>query len=182
LTDARIAAPSPDARLVLLSDRPVSEQGQQDLLDRSAEAAALGGLVRASRFAAPFTLAVFADWGMGKSSRLAQMRAHLEAAADDVDVVWFNAWNTRGGQGLEALVKAVLDKLDRRTLRRLARAVSGESAAAWLRVLLRGLAGTMALHHLVDGAARNGSRMWTSSCSGTATSRGTARHLAACGC
>jgi len=140
----------PDS-LVLLSDRPVSESGQKDLLDRAAEASALAALVRASRSAAPFTLAVFADWGMGKSSLLSQMAAELRSSGD-VEVVWFNAWLARGGQGLEALVKAVLDRLDRKSLRRLARAVSGESAtASWLRVLARGLAGTFALHHLVDG-------------------------------
>lgn len=139
------------AGLVLLSDRPVADGGQEDLLNRAAEASALADLVRASRSAAPFTLAVFADWGMGKSSLLSQVATELKATGD-VDVVWFNAWATRGGQGLEALVKAVLDRLDRRSLRRLARAVSGDSdAASWFRVLARGLAGAFALHHLVDG-------------------------------
>ena len=151
----QLAGPSPavasPAGLVLLSDRPVGEGGQRDLLDRAVEAAALAGLIRASRAAAPFTLAVFADWGMGKSSLLAQVSTELKAGGEDVVTVWFNAWTTRGGQGLEALVKAVLDRLDRRSLRRLARAVSGASqAASWLRVLARGVAQTFAMHHLVD--------------------------------
>ena len=142
---------SSNTGLVLLSDRPVAEDGQTDLLDRGGEAAALAELVRASRAAAPFTLAVYADWGMGKSSLLSQMAAHLKAAGD-IEVVWFNAWNTRSGQGLEALVKVVLNKLDAPSIRRLAREVSGHrAAAAWLRVLLSAFARTVALHHLVDG-------------------------------
>lgn len=137
--------------LKLLSDRPVAADGQTDLLDRAAEAQRLAELVSASRSAAPFTLAVYADWGMGKSSLLLQMADRL-AASPDVEVVWFNAWTTDAAGGLEVLVKSVLDRLDPRSLRRLARAVSGDSpAASWSRVLARGLAGTLRLHHLVDG-------------------------------
>ncbi|HET9170944.1 MAG TPA: P-loop NTPase fold protein [Actinospica sp.] len=136
--------------LTLLSDQPVAADGQRDLLGRSAEADRLAELLRDSRAAAPFTLAVHADWGMGKSSLLRQTAERLR---EDVqtEVVWFNAWMA-GGNGLEGLIKSVLDKLDARSLRRLARAVSGESAAAsWAKVLVRGVAGTLRLHHLVDG-------------------------------
>jgi tetratricopeptide (TPR) repeat protein len=138
-------------RLKLLSDRPVAADGQTDLLDRAAEAQKLADLVGASRSSAPFTLAVYADWGMGKSSLLLQMAERL-AAQPDIEVVWFNAWTADAEGSLEVLVKSVLDRLDARSLRRLARAVSGDSAAAsWSRVLARGLAGTLRLHHLVDG-------------------------------
>jgi tetratricopeptide (TPR) repeat protein len=137
--------------LKLLSDRPVAADGQTDLLDRAAEAQRLADLVSASRSAAPFTLAVYADWGMGKSSLLLQMAERLKASGE-VEVVWFNAWTADAGGSLEVLVKSVLDRLDPRSLRRLARAVSGDSAAAsWSRVLVRGLAGTLRLDHLVDG-------------------------------
>lgn len=139
-----------DTTLTLLSDQPVAPDGQQDLLGRSGEADRLADLLRDSRAAAPFTLAVHAEWGMGKSSLLRQTAQRLRQDPH-TEVVWFNAW-TAGGSGLEGLIKSVLDRLDPRSLRRLARAVSGESvAASWARVLVRGLAGTVRLHHLVDG-------------------------------
>ncbi|HEY3873763.1 MAG TPA: P-loop NTPase fold protein [Actinocrinis sp.] len=149
-TRREAAATDTDTTLTLLSDQPVSPDGQQDLLGRAGEADRLADLLRDSRAAAPFTLAVHAEWGMGKSSLLRQTAQRLRQDPD-TEVVWFNAW-TAGGSGLEGLIKSVLDRLDPRSLRRLARAVSGESAAAsWARVLVRGLAGTVRLHHLVDG-------------------------------
>jgi hypothetical protein len=150
------ADPERPEQLRLLSDRPVDAKGrgqgssQQDLLDRAGEAERLARLLFDSRSAAPFTLAVYADWGMGKTSLLNQT-AELLDAHKDVAVVRFNAWMA-DGDGLEMLIKSVLDQLDPRTLHRLARKVSGNSAAAsWGKVLIRGAAGTVRLHHLVDG-------------------------------
>lgn len=135
---------------MLLSDQPVGEDGQQDLLSRSIAARQLADLIRASRAAAPFALAVYADWGMGKSSMLSQVEAQFRAAPD-VKTVWFNAWTANRGDALETLIKSVLGQLDPSALRRLARRFSGESGlGTWARILLRGAAGAVRLHHLVD--------------------------------
>jgi hypothetical protein len=138
------------SKLVLLSDQPVGEDGQEDLLDRSDAARQLAELIHASRSAAPFTLAVYADWGMGKSSLLRQV-ADQFADSQGVETVWFNAWTASRADALETLIKSVLDRLDPNALRRLARHVGGDTGAgAWARVTLSGLAGTVRMHHLVD--------------------------------
>ena len=129
----------------------MDRSGQPDLLDRADEAKRLAELLYDSRQSAPFTLAVYADWGMGKSSLLNQTAELLEQEPN-VEVVRFNAWTAGQGDSLEILIKSVLDRLDDRTLRRLARAVVGDTTvSAWCHVLLRGLAGIVRAHHLVDG-------------------------------
>jgi len=140
-----------ESGLVLLSDQPVGQDGQRDLLSRSAAARQLADLIRASRTAAPFTLAVYADWGMGKSSLLSQVEAQFEGTPD-VRTVWFNAWTADRGDALETLIKSVLGQLDPSALRRLARRFGGDTRlGAWAKVAVHGLAGTVRLHHLVDG-------------------------------
>lgn len=139
-----------ESDLVLLSDQPVGQDGQEDLLARSVPARQLARLIRDSRAAAPFVLAVYADWGMGKSSMLSQVKAEFD---DDPDVktVLFNAWTANRADALETLIKSVLAQLDPSVLRRLARRFNGESGlGAWIRVILRGAAGVFRLHHLVD--------------------------------
>lgn len=139
-----------ESELVLLSDQPVGDDGQRDLLARSVAARQLADLIRASRGAAPFALAVYADWGMGKSSMLSQVEAEFRDTPD-VKTVWFNAWTANRGDALETLIKSVLGQLDPSALRRLARRFGGESGlGAWTRILLRGAAGAFRLHHLVD--------------------------------
>jgi hypothetical protein len=139
-----------DPILRLLSDRPI-EGDAVDLLDRWREADRLARLLRESRLAAPFTLAVYADWGMGKSSLLNQTAELLEREPDFA-VVRFNAWLADSGNGLEMLIKSVLDKVDRRSLRKLVREISGDSmAVSWMRVVATGAAGIFRLHYLVDG-------------------------------
>lgn len=139
-----------ESGLVLLSDQPVGRDGQQDLLARSAAASQLAELIRASRAAAPFTLAVYADWGMGKSSLLSQVAAQFENAPD-VKTVWFNAWTASRSDALETLIKSVLVQLDPSALRRLAHRFGSDTRmGAWARVAAHGLAGTVRLHHLVD--------------------------------
>jgi KAP family P-loop domain len=145
-----LAALSAGSDFVLLSDQPVGDQGQGDLLSRSAAARQLAELIRASQSAAPFTLAVYADWGMGKSSLLRQVADQFADSAQ-VETVWFNAWTATRADALESLIKSVLDRLDPQVLRRLARrAGSATGPWAWIRVLMRGLAGAVRLQSLVD--------------------------------
>jgi hypothetical protein len=145
-----LAASSVGSEFVLLSDQPVDEKGQGDLLSRSEAARQLAELIRASQSAAPFTLAVYADWGMGKSSLLRQVADQFKDSAQ-VETVWFNAWTATRADALESLIKSVLDSLDPRVLRRLARkAGSATGLWAWIRVLVRGLAGAVRLQSLVD--------------------------------
>src|SRR5258708_7522218 len=117
---------------------------------RSATTGRSGERIRVSRVRAHFTLAGYAEWGMGKSSLLSQVQAQVENAAD-VKTVLFNAWTASRGDALETLIKSVLGQLDPSALRRLARRFGAESrAGAWARVALHGVAGTVRLHHLVD--------------------------------
>lgn len=139
-----------ESELVLLSDQPVGEDGQEDLLFRSEAARQLAELIRASRNAAPFALAVYADWGMGKSSLLSQVAAQFKDAPD-VKTVWFNAWTASRGDALESLIKSVLGQLDPNALRRLARRFGADTGpGAWMRTITSGLAEAFRLNHLVD--------------------------------
>ena len=95
-------------------------------------------------------MAIYGEWGAGKSSILRQMASRL-SMNPNVETVWFNAWTGGGSDVLENLIKAVLDRLDPRTLRRLARRLDrATGAAAWSKIVARGLAGACGLHHLVD--------------------------------
>ncbi|MGW0577632.1 KAP family P-loop NTPase fold protein, partial [Streptomyces sp. NPDC002920] len=100
----------------LLNDEPVTAP-EADLLGTGRAARELAALVHASRAATPFTLAVDAGWGMGKSSLMRLVRAELEQRAD-VETVWYNAWTSTSADVLEGLIKTVLMKFDRRVLRR----------------------------------------------------------------
>jgi hypothetical protein len=95
----------------------------------------LAGLITASRATAPFTVAVDAAWGMGKSSLLHQLEARL-SGEPDVSVVWFNAWTSGPTSALEGLIKSVLLRLDRNLIRRALRSMSRR---AHLFGVLRGL-------------------------------------------
>ncbi|MER7925204.1 P-loop NTPase fold protein [Streptomyces sp. NPDC096057] len=100
----------------LLSDEPVSA-AEGDLLGAGTAARQLAALIHDSRAATPFTLAVDAGWGMGKSSLMSLVRAELEPR-DDVRTVWYNAWSATGADVLEGLIKTVLMTFDKRLLRR----------------------------------------------------------------
>lgn len=104
----------PANEFVVLSDEPV-EIDSDDLLGVSEVAASLVSLITGSRDSAPFTVAIDAGWGMGKSSLMRLMRAQL--AAENVPTVWFNAW-TSGPDALEVLIKSVLLRFDRNVVRR----------------------------------------------------------------
>ncbi|WP_344679119.1 P-loop NTPase fold protein [Saccharopolyspora taberi] len=102
------------ARFVVLNDEPV-EDGRGDLLGVSETARSLTDLITTSRSSTPFTVAIDAGWGTGKSSLMRLMRSQLEA--DGVPTAWFNAW-TSGPDALEVLIKSVLLSFDRSILRR----------------------------------------------------------------
>nr|WP_240929285.1 P-loop NTPase fold protein [Streptomyces coryli] len=105
----------------MLNDEPVRAPAV-DLLGTGQRAAQLSALILRSSGVTPFTIAVDADWGMGKSSLMHRVRSDLEAQPG-VECVWFNAWTSHGDDALEALIKSVLERFDRSALRRTARRV-----------------------------------------------------------
>ncbi|MFE5403022.1 P-loop NTPase fold protein [Streptomyces sp. NPDC056580] len=100
----------------LLNDEPVTE-ADADLLSVGRAAGELARLLHDSRTSTPFTLAVDAGWGMGKSSLMRLVEAELRKQQDTV-TVWYNAWTSTGADALEGLIKSVLMRFDRRVLRR----------------------------------------------------------------
>ncbi|MEU2789441.1 P-loop NTPase fold protein [Streptomyces sp. NPDC007100] len=136
-------------RLALLNDEPVDSAGT-DLLGAGRAARQLAGLLVDSRSSTPFTLAVDAGWGMGKSSLMRLVDAEL-ATAPEVHTVWYNAWTSTGADALEGLIKSVLMRFDRRLLRRALHRVSEQRALLRaLRALATVAAGPLGAAGLVD--------------------------------
>lgn len=104
----------------VLNDSPVGEGGNEDLLESTVTAGNLAELILASRAAAPFTVAIDAGWGMGKSSLLRRLDAAL-VRDPAVTTVWFNAWTAERAGAVEGLIKSVLLSFDRNVLRRAVR-------------------------------------------------------------
>lgn len=98
----------------MLGDEPVAG-ADDDLLGAAGTADSLVRLITGSRASSPFTVAIDAGWGMGKSSLMRLMRTQLED--QQVPTVWFNAW-TSGSDALEVLIKSVLLRFDRNVVRR----------------------------------------------------------------
>ncbi|MFF9477696.1 P-loop NTPase fold protein [Streptomyces sp. NPDC014733] len=137
-----------------MSDEPVTEAGG-DLLGAQAAARRLAGLLVASRPATPFTLAVDAGWGMGKSSLMRLVDAELTAQSD-VHTVWYNAWTSTGSDALEGLIKSVLMRFDRRVLRRgLQRATEQRALLRVVRAVTTVAAGPLGVAGLVDELWKN---------------------------
>ncbi|MFH8349244.1 P-loop NTPase fold protein [Streptomyces sp. NPDC018045] len=142
-------AASARQRLALLNDEPVDSAGT-DLLDAGRAARRLADLLVASRASTPFTLAVDAGWGMGKSSLMRLVDAEL-TAAPEVHTVWYNAWTSTGADALEGLIKSVLMRFDRRLLRRaLHRASEQRALLRVLRALAAVVAGPLGASGLVN--------------------------------
>ncbi|MEU9121321.1 P-loop NTPase fold protein [Streptomyces sp. NPDC048506] len=143
------SAPPPHGPFALLNDEPVAEPGA-DLLGAGRAARQLAGLLVASRASTPFTLAVDAGWGMGKSSLMRLVDAEL-AHAPEVHTVWYNAWTSTGADALEGLIKSVLMRFDRRVLRRgLQRVTERRALLRAVRALSAVVAGPLGLAGLVD--------------------------------
>ncbi|MFF3926752.1 P-loop NTPase fold protein [Streptomyces hirsutus] len=100
----------------LLNDEPVIAP-EADLLGSRKAASQLAQLLHGSRNATPFTFAIDAGWGMGKSSLMRLVEAELRQHKD-IETVWYNAWASTGADALEGLIKCVLGRFDRRLLRR----------------------------------------------------------------
>ncbi|MEU4199739.1 P-loop NTPase fold protein [Streptomyces sp. NPDC045470] len=138
-----------EQRLALLNDEPVDTAGT-DLLGSGQAARQLAGLLVASRASTPFTLAVDAGWGMGKSSLMRLVDAEL-SSVPEVHTVWYNAWTSTGADALEGLIKSVLMRFDRRLLRRaLHRASEQRALLRVLRALAALVAGPLGAAGLVD--------------------------------
>ncbi|MFE0191981.1 P-loop NTPase fold protein [Streptomyces sp. NPDC058989] len=143
------SAPPAHGPFALLNDEPVAESGA-DLLGAGRAARQLAGLLVASRASTPFTLAVDAGWGMGKSSLMRLVDAEL-AHAPEVHTVWYNAWTSTGADALEGLIKSVLMRFDRRVLRRgLQRVGERRALLRVLRALSTVVAGPLGVAGLVD--------------------------------
>ncbi|GES30288.1 P-loop NTPase fold protein [Streptomyces angustmyceticus] len=145
------AAPAPSSRgpFALLNDEPVAGP-DDDLLGAGRAARQLAGLLVASRGSTPFTLAVDAGWGMGKSSLMRLVDAEL-AHAPDVHTVWYNAWTSQGADALEGLIKSVLMRFDRRVLRRALQRLSERRALLRaVRAVTTLAAGPLGVGGLVD--------------------------------
>jgi CheY-like chemotaxis protein len=136
-------------QLSLLNDEPVAEAAA-DLLGAGRAAEQLASLLVASRDSTPFTLAVEAGWGTGKSSLMHLVDAEL-AQATDVHTVWYNAWTSTGSDALEGLIKSVLMRFDRRVLRRaLQRASERGALVRAARALSMVVAGPLGMAGLAD--------------------------------
>lgn len=117
----------------LINDEPLRlpDQGSEsddDLLGTGEVAERLAGLLLDSRNATPFTLAIDAGWGMGKSSLMHQIERRM-AAVPGIECIWFNAWTAHGADALEGLIKSVLLRFDRNALRRTLNRVRGHHGA-----------------------------------------------------
>jgi CheY-like chemotaxis protein len=126
-TEGPMSSPPPAAvRFVVLNDVPLGEADDDDLLEATQVARSLTDLIIASRNAAPFTLAIDAPWGMGKSS----LMRHLEDTLSHepaVSTVWFNAWTSGQASALDGLIKSVLLGFDRNIIRRAVRSMAGRA-------------------------------------------------------
>jgi hypothetical protein len=178
------AAPGAPSRqgFSLLNDEPLADR-TQDLLSAYQAAGSLTRLLTDSRAATPFTLAVDAGWGMGKSSLMRLVDARLREFPE-IRTVWYNAWSSTGPDALEGLIKSVLAQVDRNVLRRWVRRMrDGGALTTFLRALTVLVAGPLGVSGMVDelwrrlsadAGARNGMRdalrglvgEWTSAVSG----------------
>ncbi|MEV6644147.1 P-loop NTPase fold protein [Amycolatopsis sp. NPDC051371] len=115
----------PRRTFTVLNDAPVGVSDDDDLLGAVRTGRRLAQLLVDSRDAAPFTLAIDAAWGTGKSSLLHAVDRAL-SDTPGVRTVWFNAWTAERVGALEGLIKSVLLSFDRNVLRRAVRKLAGQ--------------------------------------------------------
>jgi CheY-like chemotaxis protein len=140
----------PSDRFLVLNDAPLGDDDAEDLLEYTRTARGVADLVVASRGGAPFTLAVDAAWGMGKSSLLHRLERTL-TGEPGVSVVWFNAWTAGGTSVLEGLIKSVLLGFDRNVVRRAVRSMSQRAhLLGALRALALLVGSFVGVGHVVD--------------------------------
>lgn len=138
--DPIVEADQPEGPYFLLKDEPI-EHGEEDSLSTSGAAAAIASMLESSVKSSPFVLAIDAGWGMGKSTLLHQIEYHLSRNPEIVRL-HFNAWTSGGRDTLEGLIKAVLGKLDRNSLRRGMRWLARQRGLLTLARIVSGVAGT----------------------------------------
>ncbi|MCX4905801.1 P-loop NTPase fold protein [Streptomyces sp. NBC_00878] len=136
----------------LLNDEPVTDP-EVDVLGTGRAARELAKLLHDSRTATPFTLAVDAGWGMGKSSLMRLVQAEL-LKRRDVETVWYNAWTSTGADALEGLIKSVLLRFDKRMLRRAMHRVSERGT------LIRAVRATLTVASVPFGVAGLVDQFW----------------------
>ncbi|MDC3379519.1 KAP family NTPase, partial [Planctomycetota bacterium] len=147
----------PPIQMRMLSDRPVTDVSE-DLLDFNAYAQALAGLVDNPETETPFTFAINAPWGAGKSSlaRLVDQRLTEKPAAAGTAphvTLWFNAWLHDDakdvGSALTAEIARAADKLrpwwQRWFTSPVSTALLAPRARFWRRVFVGGLVGFVSL-------------------------------------
>src|SRR5262245_22097281 len=113
-------------QFVLLNDQPMLEPSGEDVLGVASEVLGLANLIMGSRKEAPFTIGIDADWGMGKSTLMLQLRAELDTRKKEegLRTVWFNAWTAQRSDALAGLIKSALMGVDENARRRLLRKVA----------------------------------------------------------
>jgi hypothetical protein len=100
--------------LVLIEDEPVPGHWV-DELDLETYARIVAGAAVGTQ--GPFTIGVFADWGLGKTSLLRQAKSLIEAdpAHGHVVTVWFNAWQfEREEHPIVPLVAGIVRAVERK--------------------------------------------------------------------
>jgi tetratricopeptide (TPR) repeat protein len=144
--------PRVNDQFVLLNDQPISTPDGMDVLGIASEVSGLANLIMGSRYSAPFTVGIDADWGMGKSTLMLQLQAALDAhQKEGVVTRWFNAWTAQRGDVLAGLIKSALMEVDENALRRLLRkAAANHGLLIGLRAMLIAAASFLHLGSVVD--------------------------------
>lgn len=96
-----------------LGPTTVEDISVDDCLGRTAYTNALVQLLTVRDDARPFTIGLFGEWGSGKSSQIAQLKAHLQTSTvPSIRVMEFNAWaHERATNIAAALAQSVVDTL-----------------------------------------------------------------------
>jgi len=149
---AVLSDPPVNGQFVLLNDQPVSKLDTEDVLGVASEVTGLANLIIGSRYSAPFTVGIDADWGMGKSTLMLQLQAALDARQKEGVVTrWFNAWTAQKSDALAGLIKSALMEVDENALRRLLRRVAANRGLLiGLRVMFIAAASFLHLGRVVD--------------------------------
>ena len=144
--------PFANDQFVLLNDQPVKELDSEDVLGVAGEVSGLANLIMGSRYSAPFTIGIDADWGMGKSTLMSQLQVALAARGKEGVVTrWFNAWTAQKGDVLAGLIKSALVEVDENALRRLLHRVTrNRGLLVGLRVMFIAAASFLHLGRVVD--------------------------------
>lgn len=104
--------------MVLLEDEPVPGHWIDELALEPFARIVAGAAVGTG---GPFTIGVFADWGLGKTSLLRQAKSLIEGDEQHADVVtvWFNAWQfEKEEHPIVPLVASIVREVERKRVER----------------------------------------------------------------